>query len=277
MRPDPMVDVRQRLAAAARRFAESGAEPVTPRPAATVALLRPPLEVFLLRRTRTMAFAAGMHVFPGGAVDPRDAAADLPFAGPTPAEWGARLGLPEAVARAVVCAAAREVFEEAGVLLAAPVGADPSASAAPPVVGGPAIGGLDVSTPAWEAHRDAVERRELGFAELLVREGLELRTDLLRPWARWITPEFEPRRYDTWFFVAALPTGQTSRHATGEADEARWVPVADTTSLLMLPPTRTTLDELAALASLPAVLAAGEHRDAAEPVRPTFDLPAPGG
>jgi 8-oxo-dGTP pyrophosphatase MutT (NUDIX family) len=253
MEADPS-DIDAVLLATARRFAASGAQPVPARAAATVVLLRPPMDVFLLRRTSTMAFAAGMHVFPGGTVDPRDAAADLPFAGPGPDEWGRRLGQPAEAARAVVCAAAREVFEEVGVLLAAPVG------------GGP----LDLTGPDWEEHRRRVERRETGFAELLLREGLLLRTDLLRPWGRWITPEFEPRRYDTWFFVAELPAGQVSRHATTEADEARWLPVSGTAGLTMLPPTRRTLDELAEFPDVAAALAAAEHRDAAHPVQPRF-------
>jgi 8-oxo-dGTP pyrophosphatase MutT (NUDIX family) len=254
MQADPSAAIEARLVETARRFAASGAQPVPARAAATVVLLRPPMEVFLLRRASTMAFAAGMHVFPGGAVDARDAGTDLPFAGPGPAEWGRRLGLPADAARAVVCAAAREVFEEVGVLLAAPVG------------GGP----LDLTGPDWEEHRGRVERRETGFAELLLSEGLQLRTDLMRPWGRWITPEFEPRRYDTWFFVAELPAGQVSRHATGEADDARWLPVTGTSELTMLPPTRRTLDELARYPDVAAVLAAAEQRDAARPVQPRF-------
>jgi hypothetical protein len=115
-----------------------------------------------------------------------------------------------------------------------------------------------------------VERHELSFAELLDRERLVLRGDLLRPWARWITPEFEPRRYDTWFFVAALPEGQLGRHATGEADEARWLPVSETAGLAMLPPTRITLDQLAGYPDLASVLAAGEGREV-HPVLPRFD------
>jgi 8-oxo-dGTP pyrophosphatase MutT (NUDIX family) len=256
---DPAGEIEERLARAARRFAESGAQPAVARPAATVVLLRPPMDVYLLRRTTTMAFAAGMHVFPGGAVDPRDAGTDLPFAGPSLTWWSGRLGLPQEQARAVVCAAAREVFEEAGVLLATPVAA------------GAAAGVLDVGTPQWEENRHAVERRTVGFAELLLREGLELRTDLLRPWSRWITPEFEPRRYDTYFFVAALPEGQTSRHATTEADQALWVSVADAADLVMLAPTRITLSQVAEHPDVPAVLAASDQRDAARPVRPRFD------
>jgi 8-oxo-dGTP pyrophosphatase MutT (NUDIX family) len=253
MEADPDAAVHDRLVCVARRFAASGAVPVPARAAATVVLLRPPLEVFLLRRASTMAFAAGMYVFPGGAVDPRDAGTGLPFFGAPPAWWAQRLGVGPEQARAVVCAAAREVFEEAGVLLAAPVG-----------------GGDLPASPRWEDDRRAVEQRALGFAELLVREGLQLRADLLRPWGHWVTPEFEPRRYDTWFFVAALPSGQLGRHATGEADEARWVPVRDTDGLAMLPPTRRTLAELAAFPDVPAVLAAAGDRDAATPVLPRF-------
>ena len=69
----------------------------------------------------------------------------------------------------------------------------------------------DVSGADWERARLALIARELGFAELLDRHGLVLRSDLLVPWARWITPEFEPRRFDTYFFLAALPEGQVDQ------------------------------------------------------------------
>ena len=75
-------------------------------------------EVYLLRRQTSMAFAGGMCVFPGGGVDPRDFDHAVAWAGPTPAEWAARLGVEEPMARALVCAAVRETFEESGVLLA---------------------------------------------------------------------------------------------------------------------------------------------------------------
>ena len=74
----------------------------------------------MLRRVATMEFAPRMMVFPGGGVDPRDADAGLPWAGPAPAEWAARLDVDEATARVLVAAAVREVFEECGVLLAGP-------------------------------------------------------------------------------------------------------------------------------------------------------------
>ncbi len=92
-----------------------------PRDAATVILLRDApqgLEVLVLRRVPTMAFAPRMHVFPGGGVDPRDDEQALPWAGPDVGWWGEALGCPPAQARRLVCAAVREPFEETGVLLA---------------------------------------------------------------------------------------------------------------------------------------------------------------
>jgi len=230
------------------RFVDSGAAPATPRTAATVVLLRPPMQAYLIRRVPTMAFAARMHVFPGGTVDPRDASTAL--------HLDFDLGLAPAPAQAVVCAAVRELFEETGVLLAAAPGAVP----------GPAAP-IDTATPRWEAARVAVESRQLGFADLLTSHGLELRADLLAPWSRWITPEFEPRRYDTYFFVARLPAGQQPRQVGGEAEYALWVPVHEPGDLTMLPPTRVTLAELAGYPDIDAVLAA--DRDAVTPVRPT--------
>jgi 8-oxo-dGTP pyrophosphatase MutT (NUDIX family) len=195
-----------------------------------------------------MAFAGGMYAFPGGTVDPRDAATDLDWVAPPE-----RLGLPADQARAVVCAAVREVFEETGVLLA-----------------GPSAGSVlaDVSTVDWEEARHAVESRRIGFAELLRDRGLVLRGDLLAAWSRWITPEFEPRRYDTYFFLARLPEGQLTRHIGTEASASVWAAPADTRELPMLPPTRTTLDQLAEHADIDAAMAAAAHRDAVNPVRP---------
>jgi 8-oxo-dGTP pyrophosphatase MutT (NUDIX family) len=221
-----------------------------PRLAATVMLLRPPYEVYLVRRASTMAFAAGMYAFPGGTVDPRDAATDLAWVAPPN-----RLGLPEDEARAVVCAAVREVFEETGVLLA-----------------GPSAGSVlaDVSTVDWEERRRAVEARQVGFAELLRGSGLVLRGDLLAAWSRWITPEGEPRRYDTYFFAARLPEGQRTRHIGVEASHGLWAGPADTADLPMLPPTRTTLAQLAECSTVDDALNAAAHRDAVHPVRPRF-------
>src|SRR3989440_2919879 len=240
------MDPEEHLVEDARRFAESGGAAVTPRLAATVLLLRAPFEVYLIRRALTMAFAADMYAFPGGSVDPRDV--DVDWVAPAH-----RLGLPDAQARAVACAAVREVFEETGVLLA---GRTPD-DLLP-----------DVSGADWEEARRAVEAREVGFADLLRDRDLVLRADLLVPWSRWITPEFEPRRYDTFFFLTRLPEGQRTREVGGEASHAVWVPAEQTADLPMLPPTRTTLGQLVAAGSIDAAVAAAAHRGLATPGTP---------
>lgn len=232
--------------------------PVEPRLASTVVLLRQgrtaPTEAYLLRRRASMAFAGGMYAYPGGGVDPRDGAAGIGWAGPSAEEWGARLGCPAETARAVVCAAVRETFEESGVLLA---GADPFSVVA------------DVSGDAWRADRAALEAHELSFAEFLTRRGLVLRSDLLGGWARWVTPEFEDRRYDTWFFVAVVPEGQRTAEVPGEADRVEWLAPAEAVAraeagqYLMLPPTVTTLRELAGFGSPTEALAAAVGRSLA--------------
>lgn len=247
------IPLPEELIAHARAFYASGAVPVPPRRAATVVLLRHPFEAYVIRRVATMAFAAGMYAFPGGVVDPRDESAPAAWAGPSTVDWAARLGLDESGARAVVCAAVREVFEECGVLLAGP---DPST-----VVG-------DVSGASWEADRLALIAREVGFADLLAARGLVLRGDLLTAWSRWITPEFEPRRFDTYFFLARLPESQLTRDVGGEAEHALWAPPADLLHLPMLPPTKVTLREVSGFPSIEAAM--GAERDAATPVALRF-------
>src|SRR3712207_992151 len=155
-----------------------------------------------------MPFAGGMTAYPGGGVDPRDGEIDTGWAGPTPVQWAVAFGCDERIARELVCAAVRETFEEAGVLLA-----------------GLSDGSVvpDVSGDDWEEQRQALLSRELSLAELMADRGLVLRSDLLRPFAHWITPPVEPRRYDTKFFAAALPVGQEARDVSGEADEASWL------------------------------------------------------
>ena len=255
-------DLPPKLLAHAREFYASGQVPAVPKLAATILLLREAdggfkadggFEVHAIRRVSTMPFAPGMYAFPGGSVDPRDAGADLRWAGPDASWWSSRLGQPADAAQAIVCAAVREVFEESGVLLAGATGAG--------VVG-------DVSGDDWEEQRAALVARQLGFAEFLRARALVLRADLLAPWARWITPEFEPRRYDTYFFLARLPEGQLTRNVGGEADVTTWLRPADRAGLPMLPPTRITLGQVAAYASIDAVMAAAAHRDAATPVVP---------
>ncbi|MFB7907467.1 NUDIX hydrolase [Kitasatospora sp. NPDC056076] len=225
--------------------------PAVARPAATVVLLRDAAdgpEAYLLRRRTSMAFAAGMYAYPGGGVDPRDAEVETGWAGPSPEEWAQRLGVDARTARAVVCAAVRETFEEAGVLLAGP---DPESVAAP---------------RDWSAERAALEAHELSFAEFLRDHGLVLRSDLLGGWARWITPEFEERRYDTWFFVAALPAGQRAALEVGEADRVAWLTPAEAVRghregrFGMLPPTVTVLRELSSVRTTAEALDAAADR-----------------
>ncbi|EUA31513.1 MULTISPECIES: NUDIX hydrolase [Mycobacterium] len=218
--------------------------PLVPRPAATVMLVRdtgPGLGVFLMRRHAKMEFAAGTMVFPGGGVDDRDRNADIAWAGPPPEWWAQRFGIEPDLAEALVCAAARETFEESGVLFAGPAGRGRSA---PDSI----VGDASVYGDARRALADGT----LSFADFLRRENLELRSDLLRPWANWVTPEAErTRRYDTYFFVGALPKGQRADGLNTESDRAGWTtPEAAIEDFaagrsFLLPPTWTQLDSLA--------------------------------
>ena len=213
--------------------------PPVPRDAATVMVLREASggpQVLMMRRPAAMKFAPGAYVFPGGSVDPSDASPEIGWYGPEPAEFGARLGASAELARALVCAAVRETFEEAGVLLA-----------------GPADGGAvsTASGSSWQADRLALVEGGLTLGELLARRGLVIRADLLTPWARWITPEGESRRFDARFFVAALPAGQLPTGHAAEADEVAWLRPADAIAagqagdISLLPPTASTLHDFA--------------------------------
>ena len=240
------------------------------RPAATVMLLREGpsgLEVFMQRRVASMEFAPRRHVFPGGGVDAGDAAADIPWAGPSAEEWAQVLAVPVDEARALVVAAIRELFEECGVLLAsvpgvpsAGVAGDAEVVGSAGVVGGAGVGRVASLDPdslvAWRgselaAARRAIARRERSFAEFLRSAGLVARTDLLGYYARWVTPEIEPRRYDTHFFTAMMPTGQRADAATSEAQSAGWVvpaamlAAATTGTALLMPPTVIALEAVA--------------------------------
>jgi 8-oxo-dGTP pyrophosphatase MutT (NUDIX family) len=148
-----------------------GVVEVPTRDAATVMLVRDAaagIEVFVFRRVATMAFAAGMHVFPGGRLDPGDDDPRVPWAGPSPKDLAVALGATPDGARALVVAAVRETFEECGVLLA-----------------GPDSGHLvaDVTGAGWERDREALAAGETSLADVLGRRGLGVRADLLRPWA----------------------------------------------------------------------------------------------
>ena len=198
--------VRTRLDA----FTSGEAEVAKTRDAATVIIVRDGddgVEVFLMERAPSMAFAAGAHVFPGGGVDPKDAG----FVHELPPEWTTHLGASDhAHAMAIVGCAIREIQEEVGVDL------DPSQ---------------------------------------------------IHPWAHWITPEVEPRRYDTRFLIAALPEGQRVVEAGTESVGGRWWKPADALAacfageMFMLPPTIATLEELKEFGSSSEVMASAALRE----------------
>lgn len=251
----------QGFAERAREFDSGRLTPAEPRDAATVALLRDTstgTEVYTLRRQRTMTFGPGMYVFPGGSVDPRDTELSIGWVGPPPAFWAEVFGASESLARALVCAAVRETFEESGVLLA-----------------GPDADGVvaDTSGADWEADRRLLVDRQLSFADLLHRRGLSVRADLLRPWAQWITPTVEPTRFDARFFVAAMPAGQRTRAFGEEADEVLWLPPALAVQrwrdgvMRMMPPTLITVAELAQYTTVAETLRAADGREI-RPVQP---------
>lgn len=216
-------------------------------PASTVMLLRPAaaggMQAYLQRRHRSLVFG-GQYAFPGGHIDPADA--DLPdgvWLGPSPQTWATRFGARSAQeARAHVTGVVRELFEETGVLLCSP---DPAARR---------------RREPNEDDRAAVGDG-LPLGDLLRDLGCRLDGRSLRAWSRWVTPRFERRRFDAWFFVAALPNGQQPRVATLETHEGRWVTPADAREELlrgelpMLPPTWWSLSELATFSSVADVLA----------------------
>jgi 8-oxo-dGTP pyrophosphatase MutT (NUDIX family) len=239
----------------AREFAEGRRTPAEPRDAATVVLMRPGVsgpDLYLLRRQTSMAFAGGMCVFPGGGVDPRDFDSSVAWAGPAPSVWAGQLQTSEEMARALVCAAVRETFEESCVLLAGP--------SAHEVV-------ADTTGDDWESDRLALEGKTTSFTSFLDRRGLVLRTDLLGAWSAWCTPEFEPRRFRTWFFAAALPPGQLTRDVSSESSSVTWMSAlgacdaVDAEELAMMPPTYVTCLEIGQYADPGDVLEAAPGRD----------------
>jgi 8-oxo-dGTP pyrophosphatase MutT (NUDIX family) len=240
--------------------------PLPARPAATVMLIRDKgegpakdIEVFLMRRHRAMEFVGGVIVFPGGGVDDRDRNADIDWHGPPPSWWAERLGVSEDLALALVCAAARETFEESGVLFAGPRESPDGENSVVSDAG------------VYSRARAALADNTLAFGDFLRQEGLVLRADLLRPWANWVTPEEErTRRYDTYFFLAALPEGQRADGENSESDRAGWATpeeaLADfeTKRTFLLPPTWTQLDSLAGR-TVAEVLAVDRRLTAVQP------------
>jgi len=184
------------------------------RPAATVIVVReaePQYEIFMLRRTHQAAFAGGMYVFPGGRVDTDDHAAR--YSGlhiPTDKNQQSQRQALGTDWRGYWVAGIRETFEEAGFLLAYD-----------------ADGRIFEITPENQArfatYRQRLHDSEISLAEICEREHLRLAIDLIHFYNRWITPEGRPRRFDTRFFITALPGSQTGLHDGSETVDSCWI------------------------------------------------------
>lgn len=227
-------------------------EPAPARPAAAVVLLRErpgaSAAVFLVHRHAGMAFMPEVYVFPGGSVQPADRAIEETLSASLPATAGAT-----ALGQGFRAAALRECFEEAGVLLArrgdAPLGLGPH------------------EVTRFAAYRQALNDRTITLQEIAQREGLTLALDELHHWAHWITPEFYPRRFDTHFFIAAMPHEQEAVHDQLENTDSLWITPQD--ALLRaqrgeLPVVDPTIRQLTALVGLDS-LDAARQRFAAPP------------
>lgn len=218
----------------ARRIVNPNTNPDLPagveaevRPASTVMLIRDHHgrpQVFMVRRTSSAAFGGGMYVFPGGRVDSTEGDDDLAF----------------------VHAAIRECFEEAGVLLAT------TRAGAP----------IDTDHPVF-SERVALHEGRVTLDDLLDRHGLVATHSALFWVARWVTPKGElVRRFDTRFYVAAMPGGQRSRHDDAETVASEWIGPAEALAraergeMILLPPTIAQLEFLAAHATVASVMSA---------------------
>ncbi|GAB3470538.1 NUDIX hydrolase [Polaromonas eurypsychrophila] len=223
-----------------------------PRPAATVVLLRDApagLEVFLMKRHGLSDVLGGAYVFPGGKVDAADADLDMAAHGDQPLDaLHGGLGeadISETTAGALYVAALREAFEECGVLFAQSGSAQPATQAA------------------------ALLRGGLGFNALLAQMALRLQTRSVLPWSRWITParpSVMNKRFDTRFFVAAVPDGQVARHDDFETTESTWLSPRQalqqywTGQIELAPPQIMSLAHLARHSTVDSVLAAARAR-----------------
>jgi 8-oxo-dGTP pyrophosphatase MutT (NUDIX family) len=188
--------------------------------------------VCLVRRHDEVAFMGGAHVFPGGSIDPADRLPDLDACVGTSAAAGRLPDLPAADALGHCVGALRELFEEAGILIARPARAG-------------SLDLIDVSRVA--AHRAALAAGDTTLAEIAERERVRLDLSALLPFGHWVTPESEVKRYDVRFFMALAPVGQPLAHDPGETTEAVWLRPTQAIDgcrlgdILLAPPTWTTL------------------------------------
>jgi 8-oxo-dGTP pyrophosphatase MutT (NUDIX family) len=208
---------------------------VIPRLAATVILMRTPFEVYLTRRSSSSAFAADAFVFPGGTVEPQDS---------SPAAHVRIHGrYADAAARTLLVAATRELFEEAGVLLACTKAGDRLEA-----------GRMNAAEIARE--RAGVRSGALRFADFLAAHDWYADARALAPFSHWITPSSEPRRYDTHFFLAIAPADQTVSADSVETHDGCWISPGEALArhrarrLHLVYPTIKHLERLAAFGEL---------------------------
>jgi 8-oxo-dGTP pyrophosphatase MutT (NUDIX family) len=214
-----------------------------PKPASTVLLVRdaPGLEVLMVRRSAGMAFGASAWVFPGGKVASADS---------DPAWDDLSDGTYDHYDRSLRIAAAREVFEESGLLLATRGGGEVDAD----------------GSASFDAMRAGVEADPSLLLRLVREAGIRLTLDRLVPFAHWITPAFEPRRFDTHFFLVYAPADQVVRHDGREAVDHQWVAPQDLLDkrkrgeAKLMFPTRLNLEVLARSANADAAVAAASAR-----------------
>jgi len=191
-------------------------EVVAPRDASTVLLLRDSkaasvdgksrdeIEVFMMVRHHQIEFNSGALVFPGGSVDKNDREIAA-----NPALYSGGKGLDDGTLGFQI-AAIRETFEESGILLARPNGSRSLVDA-------------KRASEIGAAHRADLNDRKTTFLKVLADNGLVLALDELVPYAHWITPEGMPKRFDTWFFLAAAPPDQLGAHDGRESTDSIWV------------------------------------------------------
>jgi 8-oxo-dGTP pyrophosphatase MutT (NUDIX family) len=211
---------------------------VEPKPAATAVLIRDGAtepEVLLLKRHRSSGFVPGAYVFPGGRVDAADA--DVPWPGGTsepPGEYW--------------IAAVREIFEETGVLLARTEAGAWSWA-----------GAESLSLERW---REQLMEESAALADVLADQQLTLDSGAIVYIAHWITPEPEPRRYDTRFFLAQIPANVQVLPDEREMTDALWLSPRralaqfEAGALPMVFPTVKTLQSLTSFASAGEAMAA---------------------
>jgi len=194
-------------------------EPVAPVPASTMLLLRDgveTLEVFMVERHHQIDFAEGALVFPGGKTERSDGAAALRERCRQPTGIG-----PDDLSEdelAVRIGGIRETFEECGVLLARPRGQD-------------ALVGPDRLVEIEARHREPLHQGERTMLEFVEAEDLELALDKLVFYAHWVTPEFMPKRFDTFFFLVDAPTDQLAVHDGSESVDSLWTTIPNALEL----------------------------------------------